>query len=103
MNDLRERMIAYRTQRRLSRYRMAERCKCSERLIFILEEEAGVTAPNIAKRVAKEYGLTELEAEELMPINRRPNGGDYDPDRYLHEIRTIYDKELKEVPDNDDD
>ena len=98
MDELRERMIKRREKYRISRKKMALKCGCSEKLLQIIEEEDGVTRPNIAKRIGLAYGLTELEIEELMPINYRPHGGDYEPDRYLHEIHTTLDPDraLKE-------
>ena len=38
----------------------------SERLLATVEE-GGVTHPDIARKIAKYYGLTEEEAMELMP------------------------------------
>lgn len=46
-------------------------------------EAGAVTTPKLVVRIAQEYGLTDLEAEELMPLHMRPHGGDYEPDRYV--------------------
>ena len=49
-------------------------------------ERGHVTHPNIVKKLKKLYSLTELEAEELLPENRRKHGDCYDPDKYVHEV-----------------
>lgn len=47
--------------------------------------EAGeVTHPEIAKKIQRTLELTDLQTEELIPVHRRPHGGDYDPDRYVY-------------------
>lgn len=76
-----EKMKKIREEKGLTRDEMADRCGISEVLLAIVEN-GRVTHPNIAERIRLEYGLTELEAEELIPYNRREHGGDYDPDRY---------------------
>ena len=53
-------------------------------------EDGAVTHPKIVERIRKAYKLTELEAEELMPLHRRPNGGDYDPTRYQSQFDCRY-------------
>lgn len=78
----REKMIKYRTDYGIDIQTMARQCRISSYLLTILEEGA-VTTPKLVPQIAKAYGLTELEAEELMPLHMRPHGGDYEPDRYV--------------------
>lgn len=75
-------MIAYRERLRLTLKDMSEESGVSEQLLDILEN-GGTTTTKIAKRVAKAYRLTDEQAELLLPLNLRPNGGDYDPLRYM--------------------
>ena len=79
--SVREKMKQWREQRGIDIRMAARGCRISARLLSMLEE-GEVTAPGIVERVAKYYGLTDLEAEELLPLCRRPHGGDYEPDRY---------------------
>jgi transcriptional regulator with XRE-family HTH domain len=80
--NVREKMKAFRESKGLSKKQMARKCGMSEVLLGIVET-AGCTHPNIVSRIQKQYELTDLEAEELLPLHRRPHGGDYDPDRYV--------------------
>lgn len=78
----REYMTQYRRRHKISVEEMAARCKVSTALIRLLEEEDdSVTHPNIARRVGKEYELSERRVLKLMPENHRP-GKHYDPDKY---------------------
>lgn len=88
MDDLsstREKMVEFREKYGLSIRQMAEICGTSSDILGMVEK-GDVTHPKIVERIRKGYKLTDLEAEELLPINRRPHGGDYDPDRYVTEI-----------------
>ena len=76
-------MIEFRKMRDVSLNVMAKACECSSGLLRMLEEDRNsVTHPRIARRIAKAYKMTAEQAENLLPINYRPHGGDYDPDRY---------------------
>ena len=55
---MREAMIAIREGYGLSRRKMAEQCRVSPELIYLLEVEERITHPNIATRVAQAYGLS---------------------------------------------
>ena len=77
-------MIRWRTKHSLSYNQLADISDVSPGLIEMLEN-GDVTHPNIAKRVAKAYGLTEMESYELMPEIHRPNSPLYDPKRYVEE------------------
>ena len=79
--ETRKKMVNYRTRHHKTIKEMADRCKISEALMTMVEE-GEVTHPKIVKRIARVYHITELESEQLMPINHRLHGGDYDPDRY---------------------
>ena len=87
-------MVKYRSDNQIDIRTMAERCRISMGLLRMLEE-GEVSAPSIAQRVGEAYGLTELETEDLMPLNYRLHGGDYEPDRYVEpDPHTLYhDKE----------
>lgn len=88
-------MIKKRERLKLSRAEMAVWCSpygcngtISERLIGMLEDDAAsVTHPNLARRIADVYGLTDKQYIGLLPENYRP-GPNYDPDRYV--IATDY-------------
>ena len=62
---MREAMITIREGRGLSRSEMAEQCRVSPELIYLLEVEERITHPNIATRVAQVYGLS-VEARNGM-------------------------------------
>ena len=62
---MREAMIAIREGYGLSRGKMAEQCRVSPELIYLLEVEERITHPNIATRVAQAYGLS-VEARNGM-------------------------------------
>ena len=78
----REKMIAFRKKHNDDYDFLSHKCNVSARLIEMIEN-GHVTHPNIVERIKKVYHLTNLEAEELLPLNRRKHGGDYDPDRYF--------------------
>lgn len=78
----REKMIAFRKKYNDDYDLLSRKCNVSARLIEMIEN-GHVTHLNIVERIRKVYHLTNLEAEELLPINRRKHGGDYDPDRYF--------------------
>lgn len=78
----REYMTQYRRRHKISVEGMAAKCKVSTALIRLLEEEDdSVTHPNIARRVGKEYELSERRTLGLMPKHYRPSKH-YDPDKY---------------------
>lgn len=91
----REKMVKFRESKGLDIRDMAYRCRIGPRLMEILEE-GGVTTPRLVPQIAEQYGLTELEAEDLMPEHMRPHGPDYDPDRYVVQD---YPKESSEIND----
>lgn len=68
---------------------MAQRCECSKALLYLLEDGDGeVTHPEIAARIAKQYGLTVAEynqivheshhVDKLPKPKKRKNKGLYD-------------------------
>ena len=80
--NTREIMVHMRKQFGLSAKEMAlQRYGISEVLLKMIENGA-VTHPEIAKKIQNVLGLTDIQTEELLPVHRRPHGGDYDPDRY---------------------
>lgn len=78
-------MIEYREKRSLSYDDLSSRCGVSSGLIAMVER-GHVTHPNIVKKLKKLYNLTDIEAEELLPENRRKHGDCYDPDLYVHDV-----------------
>ncbi len=79
---VREIMVHKRKTFGLSTKEMAlQKYGISEVLLKMIENGA-VTHPEIAKKIQNTLGLTDLQTEELLPLHRRPHGGDYDPDRY---------------------
>ena len=80
----REKMIKYRTDYKISIPSMAQQCHISSYLLQLLEDGA-VTTPKLVPQIASAYGLSELEAEDLMPEHMRPHGNDYEPDRFVND------------------
>lgn len=83
--EVREKMRDYRKGLGLTVRQMARMCHISETLMGMVEN-GYVTHPKIAARIQEKYGLTDLEAEELVPVIHRPHGGGYDPERYVRDI-----------------
>lgn len=81
----------------LSRKAMGRECKCSERLLEILELDDGITHPGIAAWVAFRYGLTVeqfnmlvsegRQVQELPPPKEPPTLQEYYADKYATEAR----------------
>lgn len=93
----REKMVKFRTDYGVSLLDMAKQCKISTYLLDLLENGA-VTTPKLVPQIASAYGLSELEAEELMPEHMRPHGDDYEPDRYV--INTpVSSRVINKLPD----
>ena len=68
---MRDWLIALREGKGLGRRAMAEKCECSYTLLLMLEEDNEVTHPNIAARIADEYGITDVNKfNTLIPKNR---------------------------------
>ena len=80
--DARQYMIQIRERKNRTIKQMADLIGISEGLLRMIEEGA-VTHPQIVLAIQNTYTLTDMQAEELLPVNRRPNGGEYDPDRYV--------------------
>jgi transcriptional regulator with XRE-family HTH domain len=49
-------------------------------------EHGDVTHPKIVGRLQEFFKLTDDEAEELLPKNRRPHDPEYEPDKYVAEV-----------------
>lgn len=82
--NVREKMIKFREDHLLTIKDMSDRCGISNDIIGMVEK-GDVTHPFLVAKIAEAYGLTDLEAEELMPKNRRPHDPEYDPDKYVFE------------------
>ena len=69
--NARQKMIKYRERMNLDYKYLGLQCNVSSGLLAMVER-GHVTHPNIVKRIQKFYKLTDREAEELLPENRRP-------------------------------
>jgi len=77
----REKMIKWRNDMNVTIKQLSENSGVSQTLLSMVEAGA-VTHPLIVEKIRKAYGLTELEAEELMPKHHRLHGGAYEPDKF---------------------
>lgn len=68
---MREDLIKKREAKKLSRAMMAQKCECSERLIFGIEEDDWITHPDIASRLAAGYGFGIRTFNQLVHEGRR--------------------------------
>lgn len=68
---MREELMRKREAKQLTQAQMARKCKCSERLIVGIEEEDWITHPDIASRMAKEYGFGIRTYNQLVHEDRR--------------------------------
>lgn len=84
-HDISLKLIKHREELGLTIWQMAKRLGLTERLIEILENDGETMPLIIAKRIMPEYGLSREEGELLLPINMRPHGSDYEPNRYFTE------------------
>lgn len=84
MLTTRQKMIDYRNEHYITLEKMSRRVHVSEGLLGNIED-GWVTHPNIVERIQREYGLTDIEAEELLPENRRPSSPNYEPCRFVVE------------------
>ena len=82
-------MISFRENYKLSYEKLSEKSGVSPGLIELVENGA-VTHPLIVERFKELYSLTDIEAEELLPINRRPHDPKYDPDKYAFDDGTHF-------------
>lgn len=78
----REKMKQWRENRKTDFYGISKICGVSAGLLRMVEEGA-VTHPDIVLIIQKQYGLTDEEAEELLPRNRRPHDSEYEPDKFV--------------------
>ena len=83
----REIMIHTRKMMGLSAKKMAMQQYGISEVLLKMIEAGEVTHPEIAKKIQRTLNLTDLQTEELVPLHRRPHGGDYDPDRYTESDR----------------
>lgn len=79
---VREKMIDIRTRNGLSLTQLSKACGVSELLLGMVEG-GNVTHPLIVSKIQKAYGLSDEEAEELMPENHRKSSDNYEPDKYV--------------------
>ena len=68
---MREELMRKCEAKQLTQAQMARKCKCSERLIVGIEEEDWITHPDIASRMAKEYGFGIRTYNQLVHEDRR--------------------------------
>lgn len=74
-------MKAYRMELGFTLDQMSRIANVSSLLLGMVENGA-VTHPNIAKRIANAYHLTEEECTFLVPRIHRVNDPQYEPDKY---------------------
>ena len=84
--DAREKMIELRTKNDLSFEYISDKTGVSQTLISLVEN-GQVTHPLIVEKLAKFYKLTKLEAEQLLPVNRRKHSKEYEPDKYVIKVK----------------
>ena len=93
--SVREKMKQWREQRGIDIRMAARGCGISARLLSMLEE-GEVSAPGIVERVAAYYGLSDLEAEELLPVCRRPHLSELSSGKKARFIATVQHKKKGE-------
>lgn len=69
-------ITAYREKMQIDRLRFARRARCSERLIFMLEEGQEITHPIIANRIAETCGATAAQRDSIVHEKHR---GEWQP------------------------
>ena len=83
--NVRLRMVEIELERGVTRDEMAKEVDISRPLLGMVVH-GEVTHPEIAKRIAKVYDLSELEYEQLIPKHRRPHDPAYDPEMFMDHI-----------------
>lgn len=81
----REKMKQWREQMNTTYDTISKKIGISPGLIGMVEH-GDVTHPSIVNKIQAFYELTDDEAEELLPKNRRPHDPEYDPDKYVAEV-----------------
>lgn len=94
--SIQEEMISWREKEGLTLEELSLRSGISRTLLAMIER-GGVTHPDIARKVAEAYGLTEEQAYELMPKIHRPNDEKYDPKAYNIEDQVDF-RKFKIIP-----
>lgn len=64
MREMREKLGVTREQ-------MAQLCKCSDRLLEIMEDHNAITQPKIAARIARKYGMDVHQYNQLVHPSRK--------------------------------
>lgn len=85
MVEVREKMKEYRKQNDISLKTMSKLTGVSSGLLALVEDTY-VTHPDIARKIQKGYGLTDLETEMLMPEIHRKSSDKYEPNKFKIEI-----------------
>ena len=94
--SIQDEMISWREKEGLTLKELSLRSGISSTLLGMIER-GGVTHPDIARKVAEAYGLTEEQAYELMPKIHRPNDEKYDPKAYNIEDQVDF-RKFKIIP-----
>lgn len=97
----REKMIKWRNEMGVTIKSLSRRSGISETLLGMVEG-GQVTHPVIAKRIQKLYGLTDKEAEELVPKIHRKSDPEYDPDKYVTPVRESFAQPARKVRDREE-
>lgn len=94
----REKMVAWRTERRLDLEPVANALDISPGLLDMIET-GDVTHPNIARRIQELMKFTDEETEELMPEIHRKSSDKYEPDKFVHREPEDFDLTKKKKED----
>lgn len=79
----REKMVAWRKERKLDLEPVAYAIDISPGLLDMIET-GDVTHPNIARRIQELMKFTDEETEELMPEIHRKSSDKYEPDKFAY-------------------
>ena len=94
----REKMVAWRTERRLDLEPVAKALDISPGLLDMIET-GDVTHPKVAKRIQELMKLTDAETEELVPEIHRKSSDKYEPDKFVHREPEDFDLTKKKKED----
>lgn len=98
----REKMIQFRERYKIDFTYISNHTGVSPGLISMIER-GHVSHPKIIDRIKEFYSLTDLEAEELLPENRRLHSPKYEPDKYVqipmegHRVSIVSSRDLYEA------
>lgn len=80
-------MTGLREAQAATRAEMAQRCKCSEYLLEMLEAGEWITTPKMAKVIVKAYGMTRDQEKQITYVKPKKRQEGYDRQKYKPEGR----------------